>query len=370
MTTNRRQLFGSWRRRKGLSIIPEESETSRKNSCVNPDAKHQSHLRSLSISLRSKSSEQQLAESENRALDGDNGPTTTVPIDDRTEVTSAVPMRSKSKSIRRELRRALAIIAPRKSKKDESIEKEKEKEEGEIAKAKLEFGSTFDLSSVIRCARRTPETDQLANFLLPAATTAAEMSRRRRDLVKSVALSRHSIIDMSGADWDVNRFYHGDLVTKDIYTMEGQWPMPVAEPEASRGFFGTYDGSRTTQRGCGQPVGHWDTGAGVERVDTSLLPRVPERSPLRGSCPGTARTGTRPTSEEDLSEESQTPESVDQEPPGQTGTNPDEREEVSFEGVGAKWTVLERTRALLPRTRHDSGETSDRENENLATVLT
>jgi len=393
MSEERRRIFSSLGRRRGLSIIPEECESSRseKNSHFGTDEKvvrpyrfpahqihfpltpkQQSHPRSPSLSSitqspkfglaqRSHSARRQPVDSETRALGGCVAASICLQQSTGLQPTaapefsgapSAMPVRQNSNPLKRGFHRALTTLGRRKPKAEKAVEEGKEKKKNKVMAVQVDCGSTFNLSSIVKSAHQSSETQEIDGFLQLAAI-ADRIPRQSALDAKRSSIAVSSIIDLSGADWDTARFYAGDLASEEIYRMDREQPVVNAEPESSCGFFGSYDGSRTAgQRRTGRPARYWGAGGNRKRMETGFLPDVPSRSPLRDTHPAPALTESRTGSplEQDTVGYSPDPSRADQEePPATPVTTSDEISDDISEDIDAGWTVnfLERARVLI-----------------------
>ena len=204
-----------------------------------------------------------------------------------TDVKASTLSRWKSSRVSNGLRRAFTINVRGKSKRVEN-----KKEDGtEVKVVEVDCGSSFDLSAIVDSARQCSDSQEVADFL--QSPVARDESSWRRIDVKRRSIA--SIIDLSSTDWDAGRFYIGDIASEEIYREEREPSVDRAEAEASCGFFGTYDGSRT-----GGHRERWrlpdilEAEEDQDHVENTPLVKVPERSPLRDSYHMPARTLAHP----------------------------------------------------------------------------
>jgi hypothetical protein len=228
----------------------------------------------------------------------------------------------KSKSVKQGLRRALTIVGHQKPKEVKAVKgKNEEKKEDDVVAVQVDYGSTFNLLSIVKTAHQSSKTQEFAEFLQPAVI-ADSAPRRSAPDAKRTRIALSSIVDLSGADWDAERFYAGDLASVDIYWVDWEPPVVNTEPESLCGGFGTYHGSGTArQRMSGHPARYWRAGYDQKRTKPAPLPVLPARSPLRNApyAPVRAEPRTETFLEKESSVDSLTANHTGQEEPTHLG---------------------------------------------------
>jgi hypothetical protein len=232
--------------------------------------------------------------------------------------------------MRKEIYRAISSIRRKKTNQEDISQKEKM-----VTRMQLDCGSTFNLSSIVDKARQVNDQQELIDFLQPIVNTGK--SQHREAAVESTA--RDSSVDLSCTDWDVKRFYDGDLATKEIYSVERKPPADYAEAGSSCEFFGTYR----------RPLRYGDTGPSQELWETPLL-QTSWSYPLGDAVPVLALgqtqfaspvknvVGTSSQPSNDTNQEERT--ALANSEPDESGDAPDEA------STGWTGTLLEQARAL------------------------